>query len=173
MPHSLTNGDLKKGGSPKSKSVSRSGSTSQLTNISNTPTSARKKTPPKPMNGNTGFTFLATPVTPQELKKSPTTKTDDELLINNLPPGILSSESSNNFMSKLNAASRQSQSDISLRNLKEDDFLFQIGSRGRNQAEFLNPQAVCATNDYIYIRHVVLKHTINILCLTLFFHTTY
>lgn len=34
---------------------------------------------------------------------------------------------------------------------KEDDFLFQIGRHGRNQSEFLNPQAVCATNDYIFV----------------------
>lgn len=33
----------------------------------------------------------------------------------------------------------------------EDDFLFQIGQRGRHSSEFMNPQAVCATNDSIYV----------------------
>lgn len=33
----------------------------------------------------------------------------------------------------------------------EDDFLFQIGRRGRAHSEFMNPQAVCATADTIYI----------------------
>lgn len=127
--NSKTSGDLKKSISPKSKSVSRAGSVSQLTNISNT--ASRKRTPPKASTTNS-FTFLATPISAQDLKKSTAklNKTDDDLLINNLPPGILSSESSNNFLTKLNAASRQSQGDISSRSLKEDDFLFQIGSRG-------------------------------------------
>lgn len=33
----------------------------------------------------------------------------------------------------------------------EDDFLFQIGRRGRAHSEFMNPQAVCATAEYIYV----------------------
>jgi hypothetical protein len=34
---------------------------------------------------------------------------------------------------------------------QEDDFLFQIGRRGRGTSEFMNPQAVCATSDSIYV----------------------
>ena len=33
----------------------------------------------------------------------------------------------------------------------QDDFLFKIGSHGRGAAEFMNPQAVCANEHYIYI----------------------
>jgi DNA-binding beta-propeller fold protein YncE len=33
----------------------------------------------------------------------------------------------------------------------QDDFLFQIGKHGRGKAEFMNPQAVCATHNRIYI----------------------
>jgi hypothetical protein len=36
-------------------------------------------------------------------------------------------------------------------NIRRDDYLFRIGTRGRGIAEFLNPQAVCATDQFIYI----------------------
>lgn len=36
-------------------------------------------------------------------------------------------------------------------NIRRDDYLFRIGNRGRGIAEFLNPQAVCATDHLIYI----------------------
>ncbi|CAF0704326.1 unnamed protein product [Brachionus calyciflorus] len=36
-------------------------------------------------------------------------------------------------------------------NKEEDDFLFQIGRRGRSVSEFMNPQAVCATSESIYV----------------------
>jgi len=33
----------------------------------------------------------------------------------------------------------------------QDDFVFQIGKHGRGKAEFMNPQAICATHNRIYI----------------------
>lgn len=149
IPHSATNGDIKKlqTSGLKSKSVSRTNSMNHLSNISN------KK---KLQNSNTNFNFsnCSTPTHSSEQKKisnsSNTNKTDDDILINRLPAGIMSNDGS--LIPAKSAPNSSTQNDLSnSRSFKEDDFLFHIGSRGRNAAEFLNPQAVCATNDFIYI----------------------
>jgi hypothetical protein len=53
-------------------------------------------------------------------------------------------------LSKINISNIENFNDLT-ENKKEDDFLFQIGRRGRAVSEFMNPQAVCATGEYIYV----------------------
>ncbi|RNA06035.1 tripartite motif-containing 2-like isoform X1, partial [Brachionus plicatilis] len=72
---------------------------------------------------------------------------NDDSLMSSVP-SVLSDSLSNPTsprLSKLNLAN------FSELNKEEDDFLFQIGQRGRHSSEFMNPQAVCATNDSIYV----------------------
>jgi hypothetical protein len=53
-------------------------------------------------------------------------------------------------LSRINISNIENFNDLT-ENKKEDDFLFQIGRRGRAVSEFMNPQAVCATGEYIYV----------------------
>ena len=53
-------------------------------------------------------------------------------------------------LSKINISNIENFNDLT-DGKKEDDFLFQIGRRGRAFSEFMNPQAVCATSEHIYV----------------------
>jgi hypothetical protein len=53
-------------------------------------------------------------------------------------------------LSKVNISNIENFNDLT-ENKKEDDFLFQIGRRGRAVSEFMNPQAVCANSEFIYV----------------------
>jgi len=141
IPNSVTNLDLKQIKPKVSESVPRTTSMSNIYNNNKLKKASLISSSSK--INQSGFNFSSST---SSSRSSMINKTDDDLLINGmLPLTDLIVDVNNNQIEP-----GQIDPDTS-KICKEDDFLFQIGSRGRNNAEFLNPQAVCATNDFIYI----------------------
>jgi len=143
--HSPTNGDMKQSKTKASDLVPRTTSLSNISNNSKIKKSPAMMSSSSNIHHHTGFNFSTSA---SSSRSSVVNKTDDDLLINGMLPLSCSVADAGK-----NASGSETVQNglISSRSFKEDDFLFQIGSRGRGNAEFLNPQAVCATNDFIYI----------------------
>jgi hypothetical protein len=103
-------------------------------------------------NNNSNNTYNNTNYLGSNLKSNSTTNNSSYDDLYNLKLNHLSSHASliNPNLPKANLAKAFESSTVDFTR-KEDDFLFKIGVRGRGNAEFMNPQAVCATNDYIYV----------------------
>lgn len=121
MPHSNTNDDIRKVDRPLKTAVSRTNSMSHLSNVSGLNGTKKRAGSNTNIGNNNGFNFSTGPV----YRSSVVNKTDDDLLINGILPLSANMESNGKF--------NQSQSELNAtRSFKEDDFLFQIGSRGDN-----------------------------------------
>lgn len=90
------------------------------------------------------------------MKINTNTNNDDSMMSS--APSIVSDSLSSPIspaLSKTNISNLINFNELMLLNndgqVYEDDFLYQIGRRGRGSSEFMNPQAVCATNDNIYV----------------------
>ena len=128
------------------------------TKFSNILSNSKKSSSSNPLLPNNSFRkssmFLNVPKTNYSstfcLSKKVDTKSvssNDDSLMSSVP-SVLSDSLSNPTSPRL---SKMSLANFSEASKDEDDFLFQIGQRGRHPSEFMNPQAVCATNDSIYV----------------------
>jgi hypothetical protein len=99
------------------------------------------------MTPENGLSYGAPPHSP--LTNTTTLSSREDSLMSSAH-SMIGSDSLSPALSTVNISNMENFNDLT-ENKKEDDFLFQIGRRGRAVSEFMNPQAVCANSEFIYV----------------------